>query len=85
MKTGNTEVGKDGGKLQEERHKYDILDIKSLKFLCNLQIVLSIRQLDICMRSSGQASKRNDHLLVLCQVKPQQWNFVAHRVLRGEK
>ena len=66
MKTGNTEGRKDGGNTQEGRGKYDILDIKSLKFLCNLQMELSIRQLDVCLRSSGQASDRNGHSLVLC-------------------
>ena len=66
MKTGNTEGRKDGGHTQEGRGKYDILDIKSLKFLCNLQMELSIRQLDICLRSSWQASDRNGHSLVLC-------------------
>ena len=53
MKTGNTHGRKDGGNTQEGRGKYDILDMKRLKFLCNLQLELSIRQLDICLSSSG--------------------------------
>ena len=31
---------------REGRGKYDIMDMKSLKFLCNLQMALSIRQLE---------------------------------------
>lgn len=81
----NTDGRKDGGNTQEGRGKYDILDIKSLKFLCNLQMELSIRQLGICLRSSGQASNRNGHSLVLCHSWSHSGILLLLRVLRSEK
>jgi hypothetical protein len=50
-------------------HHDDIVNIKNLKFLCKLQLDLSIWQSDIWIRSSEQASSKNGHLLVIC-VRP---------------
>lgn len=70
MKTGNTHGRKDGGNTQEGRGKYDILDMKRLKFLCNLQMELSIRQSDICLSSSGDKPQIGMVISRVSQLKP---------------